>query len=57
MLAVMSSVPSHSKPASATQQKHNTQPQHCLQHLQHRLPIACITFVASLHAAMFLVVF
>ncbi|KAJ7798200.1 hypothetical protein B0H14DRAFT_3886639 [Mycena olivaceomarginata] len=35
-LAATSSAPSHSKPASATQQKHDAQPQCRLQHLQHR---------------------
>ncbi|KAJ7318860.1 hypothetical protein DFH08DRAFT_397612 [Mycena albidolilacea] len=50
-LAATSSAPSHSKPASATQQKHDAQPQRRLQHLQHRLPIACVGFVASPHAA------
>ncbi|KAJ7878165.1 hypothetical protein B0H14DRAFT_3858867 [Mycena olivaceomarginata] len=33
-LAATSSAPSHSKPASATQQKHDAQPQRRLQHLQ-----------------------
>ncbi|KAJ7348712.1 hypothetical protein DFH08DRAFT_866402, partial [Mycena albidolilacea] len=37
-LAATSSAPSHSKPASATQQKHDAQP-------QRRLPITCIAFV------------
>ncbi|KAJ7697742.1 hypothetical protein B0H14DRAFT_3904938 [Mycena olivaceomarginata] len=31
------------------------QPQRRLQHLQHRLPVACVTFVASPHAATVLV--
>ncbi|KAJ7798180.1 hypothetical protein B0H14DRAFT_3886626 [Mycena olivaceomarginata] len=56
-LAATSSAPSHSKPASATQQKHDAQPQCRLQHLQHRLPISCVGIVASPHAATFLVVF
>ncbi|KAJ7811543.1 hypothetical protein B0H14DRAFT_3880054 [Mycena olivaceomarginata] len=56
-LAATSSAPSHSKPASATQQKHDARPQRGLQHLQHRLPIACVGFVASPHAATFLVPF
>ncbi|KAJ7797355.1 hypothetical protein B0H14DRAFT_3887111 [Mycena olivaceomarginata] len=54
-LAATSSAPSHSKPASATQQEHDAQPQRRLQHLQHRLPIACVAFVASPHPATFLV--
>ncbi|KAJ7742397.1 hypothetical protein B0H14DRAFT_3897760 [Mycena olivaceomarginata] len=40
-----------------TQQKRAARPQCRLQHLQHRLPTACVAFVASPHAATFLVVF
>ncbi|KAJ7300707.1 hypothetical protein DFH08DRAFT_1090517 [Mycena albidolilacea] len=53
-LAVTSLAPSHSRPASAIQQKHDARPQSGLQHLQHRLPLACVGFVASPHAATFL---
>ncbi|KAJ7348707.1 hypothetical protein DFH08DRAFT_1000708 [Mycena albidolilacea] len=49
-LAATSSAPSHSKPISATQQKHDAWPQH----LQHRLPVTCVAFVVSPHAATFL---
>ncbi|KAJ7854035.1 hypothetical protein B0H14DRAFT_3449823 [Mycena olivaceomarginata] len=54
-LAATSSAPSHFNPASATQQKHDAQPQRRLQQLQHRLPVAYVAFAASPHAATFLV--
>ncbi|KAJ7362593.1 hypothetical protein DFH08DRAFT_1024873 [Mycena albidolilacea] len=54
MLAATSSVPSHSKPTSATPQKNDAQPQRHLQHPQHWFPITCVAFIASPHAATFL---
>ncbi|KAJ7025027.1 hypothetical protein C8F04DRAFT_1301159 [Mycena alexandri] len=51
--AATSSAPSYSKPASATQQKHDAQPQHHLQHLQRWSPVASI---ASPRVATFLAV-